>query len=80
MGHAGPPSSSLLGGGANPNSEQPPLTIRVACEGEDCNALLEVNMNLAKLLIQRKRQPAVLAWPPKELPSRFQRVGIDIRC
>ncbi|KAL4514172.1 hypothetical protein Ndes2437B_g04174 [Nannochloris sp. 'desiccata'] len=44
MSHIGPASSSMGGGaplGANANNE-PALSIRVACEGADCNALLEV--------------------------------------
>lgn len=48
--------------GANANNE-PVLSIRVACEGADCNALLEVNSNLFQLSNQRKRGLAVLAWP-----------------
>lgn len=59
MSQLGPPSA--MGGAAPlnaPPSEQT-LSIRVACEGTDCNALLEVNVNLVDLLSQRKRDLAV---------------------
>jgi hypothetical protein len=48
--------------GANVN-EIEPLTIQVACEGEGCNARLEVIINLVELRNQESRPPGVL-WSP----------------